>query len=115
MEKSAINDTKTANYQVKNIEPVMIGSDMRARLFTLASGDVIPWHYHRGAADHYFVLQGVLTVSTRRPEEDQTVGVGRDYRIAPGTPHLIANCSAADCRFLLLQGVGACDWVKADD
>ena len=41
--------------------------------------------------------------------------VGRHYRIAPGRPHLIANRSTADCRFLLLQGVGTFDWVKADD
>ena len=115
MEKSATNDTKTTNYQVKNIEPVMIGSDVRARLFTLAPDDVIPWHCHPETADHYFVLQGDLTVSTRRPDETQTVGVGRNYRIAPGRPHLIANRSAADCQFLLLQGVGTADWVKIDD
>jgi quercetin dioxygenase-like cupin family protein len=113
VEKSAMNDTKTLNYQVKNIDPVITGSDVRARLFTLAPGDAIPWHYHREAADHYFVLQGELTVSTRRPEETQTVGVGCNYRIAPGKPHLIANRSAADCQFLLLQGIGKFDWVKA--
>ncbi len=115
MEKSTTNDTKMANYQVKNVEPVMIGSDVRARLFTLAPGDVIPWHYHRETADHYFVLQGELTVSTRLPEETLTVGVGRNYRIAPGRPHLIANRSAADCQFLLLQGVGRFEWVRAAD
>jgi quercetin dioxygenase-like cupin family protein len=115
MEKSSMSDANTASYQVKNIEPVMAGSDVRARLFTLAPRDVIPWHYHREAADHYFILQGELTISTRLPEETQTVRAGRHYRIAPGRPHLIANRSTADCRFLLLQGVGTFDWVKADD
>ncbi len=115
MEKSTTNETKTVNYHVKDIEPVMIGSDVRARMFTLAPGDVIPWHYHRETADHYFVLQGELTVSTRLPEETQAVEVGRNYRIAPGRPHLIANHSAADCQFLLLQGVGTFDWTRADD
>lgn len=114
MEKST-NDAKMSNYRVKNTEPVITGSDVRARLFTLAPGDVIPWHYHRAAADHYFVLQGELTISTRRPEETRTVRVGSNYRIAPGSPHLIANRSAADCQFLLLQGVGSSDWIKADD
>ena len=115
MEKSATNDVKTSNYQVKNIESVMAGSDVHARLFTLAPGEVIPWHYHPETADHYFVLQGDLTISTRRPEETRTVGVGRNHRLAPGTPHLIANRSAADCQFLLLQAVGVVDWVKADE
>ncbi len=104
-----------ANYQVKNVEAVITSSDVRARIFTLAPGDVIPWHYHRAAADHYFILQGELTISTRRPEETQTVRVGSNYRIAPGKPHLIANHTAADCQFVVLQGVGTFDWVKADD
>ena len=34
------------SYTVKNIEAIAEGSDMRARLYTLAPGDVIPWHYH---------------------------------------------------------------------
>ncbi len=102
MEKSATNDTKGGN-QVKSIEPVMIGSDVRARVFTLAPDVVIPWHCHPETADHYFVLQGELTASTRQPAETQTVGVGRNHRIVPGRPHLIANRSAADCQFLLLQ------------
>lgn len=115
MARSSANNAGTSHYQVKNIEPVLAGSDVRARLFTLAPGDVIPWHYHREAADHYFILQGELTISTRLPEETQAVGVGRNYRIPPGRPHLIANHAAADCQFLLLQGVGVFDWVKADD
>jgi quercetin dioxygenase-like cupin family protein len=113
VEKSSATEVQTSNYQVKKVEPVMIGSDMRARLFTLAPGDTISWHHHRDAADHYFVLAGELTISTRAPEETQTVTVGRNYRIAPGRPHLIANQSIADCQFLLLQGVGKFDWVKA--
>jgi quercetin dioxygenase-like cupin family protein len=108
-------DVKPANYQVKNVESVMIGSDVRARLFTLAPGDVIHWHYHPKTSDHYFVLQGELTVSTRQPEETLTVGAGRHYRIEPRRPHLIANHSAADCQFLLLQGVGVLDWTKVGD
>jgi quercetin dioxygenase-like cupin family protein len=114
MQKSRTKDRKTTDYRVKNVEPVMIGSDVRARLFTLAPRDVIPWHYHPKTADHYFVLQGELVVSARQPEETQTVGVGRNYRIEPGRPHLIANHAAADCQFLLLQGVGPLDWMKVD-
>ncbi len=115
MEKSSAVEAPASNYQVKRVESVMTGTDVRARLFTLAPGDVIPWHYHRTAADHYFVLEGELTVQTRAPEEIQTVGTGRHYRIRPGTRHLIANRSTVDCRFLLLQGIGGFDWVKADE
>ncbi len=105
--------TARSNYQVKHIEPVMAGSDMQARLFTLAPGDKIPWHRHSECADHYFVLEGALTVMTRKLKREKTVRVGNRYRIAPGTPHLISNRSDTDCRFLLLQGIGKCDWIKA--
>ncbi len=108
MLESAMGNTKTANYHVKNSEPVMIGTDVRARLFTLAPEDVIPWHSHPETADHYFILEGELTVSTRRPEETQTGGMGCNYRIAPGRPHLIANRSAAKC-------LGTFRWIKIDD
>lgn len=88
---------QTPNYLVKSIETVMKGSDVLARVFTLAPGETIPWHFHRVSADHYFVLEGLLTVVTREPEEAQTIGAGSDYRIVPGTAHLISNRSAADC------------------
>ena len=113
MEKSSTSDAKTPNYQVKDIEPLMTASDMRARLACPSGRD--NWHYHREAADHYFILEGEPTILTQAPEEAQTFGIGRNYRIAPGRPHLIASRSVADCRFLLLQGVGAFDWVRSGD
>jgi quercetin dioxygenase-like cupin family protein len=104
-----------SNYRVKSIDPVLIGSDVQARLFTLAPGDTIPWHYHNESTDHYFVLEGTLTVLTHAPKEASTIGVGSGHKIAPGMAHLITNRSNTDCRFLLLQGVGKYDWVKVDE
>jgi hypothetical protein len=56
MEKSSTVTGQMSNYRVKGIEPIMVGSDVQARLFTLAPGETIPWHFHRASADHYFVL-----------------------------------------------------------
>jgi mannose-6-phosphate isomerase-like protein (cupin superfamily) len=105
--------TRRPNYQVKRVEPVMVGSDMRARLFTLAHRDEIPWHRHSECADCYFVLEGELTIMTRKLKRARKISVGKRYEIAPGTSHLVSNRSGVDCRFLLLQGVGKCDWIKA--
>jgi hypothetical protein len=63
MQTSSATEVQASNYQVKNVQPVMIDTDMQARLFTLAPA--VPWHSRREAADHYFVLDGELTVSTR--------------------------------------------------
>ena len=99
-------------YTVKSVEPVAVGADVQARLFTLAPGEVIPWHFHSHVTDWYFVLAGTLSVETRAPRDKQSVAVGGSYRIPPKTAHLISNQSDADTRFLLVQGVGDYDFVK---
>jgi quercetin dioxygenase-like cupin family protein len=102
-------------YKVKCVQTVVEGSDVRARVFTLAPGEVIPWHYHRETTDHYFVLDGIVSISTReRDVTARNLSAGGSDKIAPGTPHLIANGGDTDCRFLLIQGVGAYDWNAAN-
>jgi quercetin dioxygenase-like cupin family protein len=103
-----------ANYEVKNVEPIVVGSDVQVRVFTLAHGDVIPWHYHGESTDHYFVLRGTLTIETRGPDERRALSIGKRFKIPPGTAHRISNESGADCQFLLVQGVGKYDWHKAE-
>ena len=102
----------TPAYTVKSVEPVAIGSDVQARLFTLAPGEVIPWHFHSAVTDWYFVLAGELAIETRAPADKRRLAVGESYHIQPKTAHQIANRSAADTRFLLVQGVGAYDFRK---
>lgn len=43
---------------VKRVKTIMANPVMRARVFTLAPRDVIPWHRHSEVTDHYFVLRG---------------------------------------------------------
>ena len=99
-------------YTVKSVEPVAVGSDVQARLFTLAPGEEIPWHFHSNVADWYLVTEGTLSIETRAPADRQALAAGSTYRIPPKTAHLIANRSAADTRFLLVQGVGPYDFIK---
>jgi quercetin dioxygenase-like cupin family protein len=99
-------------YSVKSVEPVAIGGDVQARLFTLAPGEAIPWHFHSAVTDWYFVLVGALSIETRAPADRRVLMVGGSYRIPPKTAHLIANRSDTDTRFLLVQGVGPYDFLK---
>jgi quercetin dioxygenase-like cupin family protein len=115
MEASNGSLTRKPSYSVKHVEVIANGTDVRARLFTLAPGEIIPWHYHSQSTDHYFVLEGTLTVRTRNPEQFSVVKVGKSHRLTARTTHQISNQSERDCRFLLVQGVGALDWVKAED
>jgi quercetin dioxygenase-like cupin family protein len=102
------------NYTVKASEIIAAGSDVQARLMTLAPDQTIPWHYHSEITDHYFVLKGTLTVETRSPDAAYTLSVGDRHQLTPETAHLLSNRGAMDCQFLLLQGVGRYDWIKAE-
>jgi quercetin dioxygenase-like cupin family protein len=112
MSAPADSAPRNPNYTVKNVECVIAGTDVQARIFTLAPGEAIPWHYHSETTDHYFVLRGTLTIETRNPDDQRLLEVGGRYQIMPGTGHLISNRGTADCEFLLLQGVGKYDWLK---
>ena len=102
------------NYIVKNVELVVSGANVQARVLTLAPKDVIPWHYHSESIDHYFVLRGTLTIETRDPDGEWKLEIGDRHRIMSGIAHLISNRGTTDCQFLLLQGVGKFDWLKAE-
>jgi quercetin dioxygenase-like cupin family protein len=103
---------QSQGYTVKSIAPVAIGSDVQARLFTLAPGETIPWHYHSAVTDWYFVLEGALSIETRAPADRRELAIGESYQIVPKTVHLIANRSDTDTRFLLVQGVGVYDFLR---
>jgi quercetin dioxygenase-like cupin family protein len=110
----ATNVQQKRNYTVKSVESVLEAADVKARIFTLAPGDAIPWHHHSETTDHYFVLSGKLTIDTRTPEDHRTLAVGERYQIAAANPHMVSNRGPTDCQFLLLQGVGRYDWKSAE-
>jgi quercetin dioxygenase-like cupin family protein len=99
-------------YTVKSVEPIAVGSDVQARIFTLAPGEEIPWHFHSNVSDWYLVTKGTLSIETRAPAARQALSAGATYRIPPKTAHLISNRSQSDASFLLVQGVGAYDFIK---
>ena len=37
------------------METVVKGTDVQVRVFTLAPGETIPWHFHHDSTDYYFV------------------------------------------------------------
>jgi quercetin dioxygenase-like cupin family protein len=75
-----------SNYSVKDAETVAAGKDLRIRIFTLALGEVIPWHFHSAIADEFFVLDGELTMETRAPNDCRALGVGQPIGSMLGMP-----------------------------
>ena len=66
----------------------------------------------RGETGHYQV-KAVEPVVKGADVQAASLATGARFTIQPETQHLIANRAERDCRFLLVQGIGAYDWVKA--
>ena len=68
---------------------------------------------HSEIADHFFVLDGDLTVETRAPDDYRPLGIGERYQINAGHAHQTSNRGTRDCRFLIVQGVGRYDFLRS--
>jgi len=109
-----MSETRPQPYKVRDIHVVARGSDVLVREYTLDPGEAIPWHRHSNVSDWYYGLEGVVLVETRDPPARHELGAGDSAKVAPPTVHHVANGGKKKCRFLLIQGVGRYDFVKAD-
>jgi mannose-6-phosphate isomerase-like protein (cupin superfamily) len=105
----------TANeYGVKDVKTIAKGSDVLARIFTLAPDEEIEWHFHSECHDSFFVLQGDVTIEVRDPDNVVLLHVGMSHDVPPRQQHFVLNRSSVEARFLLIQGVGRYDFVKVN-
>ena len=98
------------SYKVAAIETLAATAEMQARVFTLAPGEEIPWHFHSAVADWYVGMTGTVVVETRAPRAVHRLGPGAFATVPAKTAHHVANPGPETCRFLLLQGVGPYDF-----
>lgn len=109
-----MNQAKPQPYKVRDIRVVAKGADVLVREYTLDPGEAIPWHSHSAVSDHYFGLDGVVLIETRNPAARNSIGTGQSVTVTPPTVHHVSNPGTQPCRFVLVQGVGKYDFVKAD-
>ncbi len=98
-------------YTVDKVETVAETPQLRAKRFTLASGQEIPWHYHTDITDRFYCLEGTLCVETRAPRHNHVMTEGGDCEVGPKIAHHVFNGGEGVCRFLILQGVGTYDYI----
>jgi quercetin dioxygenase-like cupin family protein len=98
------------SYKVAAIETLAATPEMQARVFTLAPGEEIPWHFHTAVADWYVGMEGTVVVETRAPRAEHRLGPGALATVPAKTAHHVVNPGPDPCRFLLLQGIGAYDF-----
>lgn len=88
--------------------------DVQVREYNLAPGETLEWHRHTQVTDQFYGLDGTVLVETREPPARHEIGVGQNLTITPPTVHRTSNPTAKPCRFLLIQGIGKYDFIKAD-
>ena len=101
-------------YKIKKRETVAEASGLSVRIFTLAPGETLPWHYHSAIDDIFFCLEGIVAVETRAPAAQHLLKPGERLSVPARQPHLVTNAGPGVSRYLLVQGVGEYDFVRAD-
>ena len=109
-----MDEERPQHYKLRSIRIVARSDDVLVREYTLDAGEAIPWHRHSAVTDHYFGLEGVVSIETRDPAARHEVGAGQTAVVTPPTVHHVSNSGAVQCRFLLVQGVGKYDFVRVD-
>lgn len=71
----------------------------------------VPWHCHSNVQDAFYVIEGQITIFLRDPEEEVRLGPGDTYSVRARRPHLVTNAGDKSATFLILQGIGAYDFV----
>jgi quercetin dioxygenase-like cupin family protein len=88
--------------------------EVRVAEFSLAPGEGQPWHRHSEVADHFYCLEGLIEVRVRDPDRRMILRPGEKCTVQPGSVHHVMNASDATSRYLLIQGLGKYDFVRAD-
>ena len=101
-------------YEVEQRETVAETGGLRVRVFTLAPGQEVPWHFHSHITDTFFCLEGTLSVETRSPAGRHLLETGERCAVPPMTAHRVTGHNGARARFLIVQGVGVYDFRPAD-
>ena len=84
------------------------------RVMPLEKDATTEWHYHTEVRDFFVCLNGVITVEKRHPDEKITLRSGQTTEVIPPQVHRVANSYDGKSEYLLVQGVGAYDFVKVD-
>ncbi|ALM83487.1 cupin domain-containing protein [Bordetella sp. N] len=87
----------------------------RVTEFRVSVGQESPWHFHTSVSDLFYVLTGRLQILLADPAESIELQSGQSYQIACKRVHRFQAVDQEGASYLLIQGVGAFDFVKVKD
>jgi len=94
-------------------EIVLQTAEVRVRVMVLAAGASTAWHRHSQVSDQMVCLEGRIRVELQGPEvELLPLQPGERCLVPVGRVHRVVNAGAEAARYLLVQGVGAYDFIE---
>ena len=99
-------------YTIEGRELIAEAPGLRVQILTLGKGEDVPWHYHTEITDTFACLDGPMVV--KMPAGDHVLKAGDTFAVPPNTPHRVCGTDGGACRFLVVQGVGAHDFIPAE-
>ncbi len=85
-------------------------ADARVAEFSLPPGQAGERHYHSNVSEYCYCLEGILSI-TLEGGPCKTLSQGERQFIPAGIPHQVANTGTIPCRYLVVQGDGAFDFI----
>jgi mannose-6-phosphate isomerase-like protein (cupin superfamily) len=98
-------------YEVERREYHAARPGFRITELQISPTQKVPWHYHNGVSDTFYVLSGSISIYLQEPKERVELTPGQSLAVPPKRPHLVTNAGKTSAVFLVLQGVGEYDFV----
>ena len=82
------------------------------RIMELEGGSATEWHHHSEVADFFVCLTGAVQVETKGPDAKVLLHPGERTEVTAPRIHRVLNLESECSAYLLVQGVGAYDFVR---
>ncbi|MEE9208818.1 MAG: cupin domain-containing protein [Kiloniellales bacterium] len=109
-----MTDLEGERHTIEDRQLIAETTDLRVQILTLANGQDVPWHYHTVVTDSFTCLEGPMVVQTRTGDADHELQPGDTFAVPPKTVHRVAGKNGGRCRFVIVQGIGAYDFIPVE-
>ena len=96
---------------MKNREIVKT-DNVLVREMVLEKDAATEWHHHSEVSDYFVCLTGWVRVETQNPDETFSLHPGETAEVKPPQVHRVVNVHDGRSVYLLVQGVGAYDFIR---
>ncbi|QHI99130.1 cupin domain-containing protein [Xylophilus rhododendri] len=106
--------TAGAAYEMDRRVKLIEEPDHRLTQISMSGDQRSPWHVHTEVEDLFYITEGVLRIRMHNPPETREIRAGESFSIQAGRPHFIEVADKKTVSFLLIQGLGRCDFKVLD-